>query len=151
MNKIESESSENSNPFLLGHLGEHHYCSVGKNFEKVLVIRLTNTEDGPIMTTMRHGKAKTDAYFARSRTLLQGAKNLHTITGAHVKLEIIPTWVGKAHSWKYQAFPENAPQHAAPQQHADPPPAAPHPAPTPSLQKRVVDSQTQPSRGSKNK
>ena len=36
LNKIESGSSEDSDPFLLGHLGEHHYCSVGENFEKVL-------------------------------------------------------------------------------------------------------------------
>ena len=35
INKIESES-ENSTPFLLGHLGENHYCSVGKSFEKSL-------------------------------------------------------------------------------------------------------------------
>ncbi len=51
------------------------------------------TAEGHISTDERQGKFKTDAYYKRSQGLLQTGEALHRITDAHVKVEVIPTWL----------------------------------------------------------
>ncbi len=49
------------------------------------------TADGHISNEERSGKFRTNAYFRRSKGLLNAAEVLHKIILAHVKVESIPT------------------------------------------------------------
>jgi hypothetical protein len=62
---------------------------------------------GHILTNRRQGKARTDSYFIRSKTILKGAEALNTITGADVKIAIYPTCKGgKERIWCSPGFQE---------------------------------------------
>ena len=65
-----------------------------------------NIRDGHILTSRRTGKARSDAYLKRGPTLTKLGEQLHEITGAHVKVHVLPTWPkGKQHLYKSQGFP----------------------------------------------
>ncbi|CAC5359315.1 NFXL1 [Mytilus coruscus] len=66
------------------------------------------TEDGKFETTVtREGRSRGDAYYTRTKTLLKKALELHTSTGAHVKVIVIPTWHnGKSKAFESTNFPE---------------------------------------------
>lgn len=51
-------------------------------------------EDGQITVELRDGRSRADAYYQRGNTIVAKAKQLHTSTGAHVKVLILPTWNG---------------------------------------------------------
>lgn len=53
-------------------------------------------EDGKISTVeLRDGRSRADAYYQRGNTIVAKSKQLHTSTGAHVKVLILPTWKGE--------------------------------------------------------
>ncbi len=64
-----------------------------------------NIIEGHITTTERSGKDRSDAYFKRSRNLIKSAEDLHTITGAHVKAQVIPTWNHGVREFVSHGFP----------------------------------------------
>ncbi|VDI15864.1 Hypothetical predicted protein [Mytilus galloprovincialis] len=66
------------------------------------------TEEGKFETTVtREGRSRGDAYYIRTKTLLKKASELHTSTGAHVKVIVIPTWHnGKSKAFESTNFPE---------------------------------------------
>ena len=51
-------------------------------------------EAGHISTELRTGKDRTDAYRFRSKRLVNAAEDLESITGAMVRVDVIPTWKG---------------------------------------------------------
>ena len=66
----------------------------------------SNIRNGHIVIGRRVGKARSDAYLKRGSTITKVAEELHIITGAHVKVHIVPTWQqGKAHLYKSRNFP----------------------------------------------
>lgn len=65
------------------------------------------TEEGKFNTVaLRNHKARADAYYSRGRTLLDKAKELHNVTGAHVLVKIIPSWEGgKMKLYRSESYP----------------------------------------------
>ena len=51
-------------------------------------------EDGHISKQLRVGKDRTDAYLFRSKRIVKAGEELHSITGAMVRVDVLPTWKG---------------------------------------------------------
>ena len=54
----------------------------------------------------RTGRDRHDTYHKRGRSIIQAAKNIHQLTGAHTKVVIQPTWRrGKKHEFTSPGYP----------------------------------------------
>lgn len=64
------------------------------------------TPEGKIIIQLREGRERSDTYLKRTGTLIENSKKLHKLTGAHVKLSVIPTWKGgKEKGYTSEGFP----------------------------------------------
>jgi hypothetical protein len=80
----------------------NNVCDCLKNCKNTANIR-----NSKIVIARRDGKAHSDAYLKRGPTLTKLGQELHIITGAHVKIHVLPTWSkGKQHLYKSAGFPD---------------------------------------------
>jgi len=64
------------------------------------------TEDGKISKELRTGKYRTDAYYKRSKFMLQKGREIQSITGCEALVDLIPTWPeGKRKTYKSKDYP----------------------------------------------
>lgn len=72
--------------------------------------------DGHIKIQLRTGKERADTYFKRSKTLVKNGKQIHQLTKAHVRVNVIPVWEGgKEHHYVSEGFPIDTPKKTIPQ------------------------------------
>ena len=100
-----------------------------------------NFEDGHIVYQLREGRERSDTYLKRTKTLVKGCRQVHTLTNCHVKLQIIPTWsAGKSASYTSPGFPETGPGTPISTPTRGPPPPERR-SPRKSPQKRLTTQQ----------
>ena len=89
------------------------------------------------MIQKQSSKKRTDAYFQRRKSLRKSAEDLHKVTGAHMSLQIIPTWKkGTPVSLKTPGFPPETVQTVQGEQEV--PHQAAAPSPHSPVQRRVA-------------
>ena len=66
---------------------------------------------GPLVLQRLHWKQRADTYYLRGRGLTKKAEELHILTGAHVKCQVIPIWEGgKINRYTSPGFPVHQPR-----------------------------------------
>ena len=66
-------------------------------------------DKGNIIIGLREGRERSDTYLKRSSTLLENSKKLNKLTGAHVQIQIIPTWKGgRIKAYSSDGFPKES-------------------------------------------